>query len=125
MELISDILLALGAACAGAYCFILSRKLAALKNIEGGVGEVVNSLADQVEELNRSLQLAKSAASNSNNSLIDLTQRAEQVAGRLELMVASMHDIPGETKNAQVKSRQDAVTANSDTPMFSTRVGRL
>ncbi|MCZ7674936.1 MAG: hypothetical protein M5U35_02230 [Roseovarius sp.] len=94
MDFIADILLIAGALGAGAYCFILSRRLRRFNDLEKGVGGAVAVLSAQVDDLTRTLSAAQGAASTSTRSLDGLTERAEAVARRLELLVASMHDIP-------------------------------
>ncbi|SFT95391.1 hypothetical protein [Sedimentitalea nanhaiensis] len=94
MELIADILMVAGALGAGFYCFILARRLNRFNNLEKGVGGAVAVLSAQVDDLNSTLIAARDAADNSNASLTNLTVRAESVAARLELLMASMHDIP-------------------------------
>jgi uncharacterized membrane protein YccC len=51
-------------------------------------------LSAQVDDLPRTLASAQDSAQDSAASLQDLTNRAEAVAKRLELLVASMHDLP-------------------------------
>src|SRR6056297_3548221 len=94
MEMIADILLAAGALGAGLYCFVLARRLSRFNDLENGVGGAVAVLSAQVDDLTRTLQAARGTASESTRSLEGLTERAEDVAKRLELMVASMHDLP-------------------------------
>ncbi|WP_037313782.1 DUF6468 domain-containing protein [Ruegeria halocynthiae] len=114
MELIADILLVAGALGAGLYCFVLSRRLRRFTDLEKGVGGAVAVLSTQADELKKSLGAAREASDQSGEVLKDLTQRAESVAQRLELMMASMHDvIPPEDKTAKptepepVKPRED------------------
>ena len=95
MEMIADILLVAGALGASVYCFVLARRLARFNDLETGVGGAVAVLSAQVDDLTKTLNAAKATAANSTESLDDLTARAEAVAKRLELMVASMHDLPG------------------------------
>lgn len=94
MEYIADILLVAGALGAGFYCFILARRLSRFNDLEKGVGGAVALLSSQVDDLTKTLQDAKQFADSSTNSLDGLTVRAEDVAKRLELLVASMHDLP-------------------------------
>ncbi|WP_417723276.1 hypothetical protein [Salipiger sp.] len=94
MEFIADILLAAGALGAGFYCFVLSRRLSRFTDLEKGVGGAVAVLSAQVDDLTRTLEAARKSANTSTESLEDLTGRAEDVAHRLELMIASMHDLP-------------------------------
>lgn len=117
MTLIADLLLVAGALAAGFYCFILSRRLTAFKSAEGGIGNVVASLSAQVDELTTSLEVARKTAGSSNDSLTELTTRAEDVAQRLELMVAAMHDIPA----AEPSASQELL---KDQPIFSARARR-
>ncbi|MEM7596261.1 MAG: hypothetical protein AAF382_01110 [Pseudomonadota bacterium] len=94
MDLIADILLAAGAFGAGFYCFILSRRLNRFNDLEKGVGGAVAVLSAQVDDLTKTLTQAQATANMSTMSLDGLTERAEAVAKRLELLVASMHDLP-------------------------------
>lgn len=94
MEMIADILLVAGALGAGFYCYVLARRLSRFNDLEKGVGGAVAVLSAQVDDLTKTLQAAQGSAGESTRSLEDLTDRAESVAGRLELMVAAMHDLP-------------------------------
>ena len=94
MDLIADILLIAGAAGAAFYCIVLSRRLSRFNDLEKGVGGAIAVLSAQVDDMTKTLEQAQGSANGSNESLKDLTSRAEDVARRLELMVASMHDIP-------------------------------
>lgn len=94
MDLIADILLVAGALGAGFYCYILARRLSRFNDLENGVGGAVAVLSAQVDDLTRTLAIAQKTAGASTDSLGELTGRAEDVAKRLELLVAAMHDIP-------------------------------
>ena len=99
MELIADILLVAGALGAGFYCYILARRLSRFNDLENGVGGAVAVLSAQVDDLAKTLQQAQGSATDSSASLEQLTDRAEQVAKRLELLVASMHDLDVAAQN--------------------------
>ncbi|PIE12443.1 MAG: hypothetical protein CSA70_09845 [Rhodobacterales bacterium] len=94
MDLIADILLVSGALGASVYCYVLARRLARFNDLENGVGGAVAVLSAQVDDLTRTLANAQKTAAHSTDSLDGLTDRAENVAKRLELLVASMHDLP-------------------------------
>ncbi len=94
MEMIADILLVAGALGAGFYCYILARRLSRFNDLENGVGGAVAVLSAQVDDLTKTLHAAQHTATASTGSLDALTDRAETVAKRLELLVASMHDLP-------------------------------
>jgi len=94
MTLIADMFLIAGAIGAGFYCYVLSRRLRRFTDLEKGVGGAVAVLSVQVDELAGSLKSAQSAASGSVATLTDVSDRAEAAARRLELLVASLHDLP-------------------------------
>ena len=94
MELIADILLVAGAFGAAIYCFVLARRLSRFNDLERGMGGAVAVLSAQVDDLTKTLELAHESSGDSVQVLTDLTDRAETVAKRLELLVASMHDLP-------------------------------
>lgn len=96
IRVISDILLVAGALGAGFYCYILARRLARFNDLENGIGGAVAVLSAQVDDLAKTLVSAQKTAATSNVTLEGLTDRAETVAKRLELLVASMHDLPAE-----------------------------
>ena len=62
LALVADAFLAAGAIGAALYCWILSRRLARLNNLEDGVGGAVASLARQVDEMTSALGAAHDAA---------------------------------------------------------------
>lgn len=94
MALIADILMSAGAFAAAIYCYVLSGRLRKIQTLEGGLGGAIAVLSAQVDDMTRALEKARGAATSSAGNLEGLTQRGEQVAARLELLVASMHDLP-------------------------------
>ena len=100
MEYLSDLLLTAASLGAAAYCVILSRRLKALGSLEGGMGSAIAVLSAQVDDLARSLRSAQEATGRAGGRLDGQTARAEAVARKLELLVASMHDLPEEAPAA-------------------------
>lgn len=94
MQFLSDLFLGSAAIGAAVYCFVLSRRLAALRSLDGGMGNAIAVLSSQVDELGRMLGAAREAAGQTGTRLDAQTARAEAAARRLELLVASMHDLP-------------------------------
>lgn len=94
MEFISNLLLGAAAVGAGFYCFVLSRRLKALATLEGGMGSAIAVLSSQVDELSSTLKSAQDLASQTSGRLHEQTLRAEAAANKLELLVASLHDLP-------------------------------
>lgn len=108
MEMIADILLVAGAIGAGFYCYVLARRLNRFNDLESGVGGAVAVLSAQVDDLTRTLHAAQTIAGDSTVSLDHLTARAENVARRLELLVAAMHDLPDAAPDRALASRSEA-----------------
>ena len=96
MELIADILLIAGAIGAAFYCIVLSRRLSRFTDLENGVGGAIAVLSAQVDDMTKALDKAQESARGSTETLSKLTDRAEDMARRLELLLASMHDLPDE-----------------------------
>lgn len=111
MALIADILLIAGALGAAFYCFVLSRRLTRLTNLEDGVGGAISGLSSQVTDMNRALDRAQAEARASAAALEDSTRRAEAAARKLELMIASLHDLPGNGTDAARGARAAADAA--------------
>ncbi len=121
MELIADILLIAGALGAGFYCIVLSRRLNRFTNLEKGVGGAIAVLSSQVDDMTKALDEARSATNSSASSLKDMTGRAEGVAQRLELLVASMHDLPVDSAKPGMTQEEEADVIAVDKTMFQTR----
>lgn len=94
MDLIADIILGLGAFGAAIYCLVLSRRLKRFNNLRDGMGGAVAVLSAQVDDMTKTLDQAQSAAGQSAAVLTELTERAEASSRKLELMMASLHDLP-------------------------------
>lgn len=94
MTLIADALLIAGALGATLYCLILARKLNRFNDLEKGVGGAVAVMSAQVDDMNKSLNQAETAAQRSVSDLEAATARAEAAVKRLELHLASLHDLP-------------------------------
>lgn len=94
MDLISDILLVAGSFGAAIYCYVLSSRLKKFTTLETGMGGAIAVLSAQVDDMTVVLDKARGAANGSAESLEALTVRGEAVARRLELLVASLHDLP-------------------------------
>lgn len=127
MDLIADILLVAGAIGAGMYCFVLGKRLNRFNDLEKGVGGAVAVLSAQVDDLTRTLAAAQQTAATSAQTLTDLTKRAEDMSRRLELQMASLHDIPAEQSNVPTAAATPAQhvpavpPSGSAAPMFARR----
>ena len=118
MDLIADILLAAGAIGAGIYCFILGRRLNRFNDLEKGVGGAVAVLSAQVDDLTKTLSSAQATAAASAETLTNLTARAEAMSQRLELQMASLHDLPPAQNQPSQQSSPAPAQPTSNEPMF-------
>ncbi len=101
MTLIADMMLGAGALGAAVYCFILARRLKRFTQLESGMGGAIAVLSAQVDDMTRALESARRAASASTEGLEAQTERAQKQADRLELLLASMHDLPEDAMSGQ------------------------
>lgn len=121
MDLIADTLLAAGALGAAIYCIVLSRRLKRFNNLQNGMGGAVAVLSAQVDDMTKTLIKAQSAAGKSAEQLGDLTQRAEAASRKLELMMASLHDLPEEAAPIHEAAAPRQPEPEVDTEMAQTR----
>lgn len=94
MTLIADIFLAAGALGAAIYCLVLSRRLARFSDLEKGMGGAIAVLSVQVDDMTKALAQAQGTAKSARSDLDVVAARAEAAAQRLELLLASLHDLP-------------------------------
>lgn len=94
MGFLADTLLAAGSIGAAVYCYVLSQRLIRFSKLEGGIGGAVAVLSAQVDDMTVVLKNAQNAALGSAGSLEEMTRRAEAAATRLELLLATLHDLP-------------------------------
>lgn len=94
MDYVADVLLVAGALGAALYCHVLSRRLRRFTDLEKGVGGAVAVMSVQVDDLTKALADAREGARLSAAQLEELNLRAEAAQGRLEVLLASLHDLP-------------------------------
>ena len=113
MDIIADLLLTAGALGASFYCIVLSHRLRRFTDLRQGVGGAVAVLSAQVDDLTKTLAAAQKAAQQSTGNLGASTRKAEDAARRLELLVASLHDLP------QPEEARTAPTGSVSSPYFT------
>jgi hypothetical protein len=94
MEMIADILMMAGTFGASIYCYVLSNRLKRFTALESGMGGAIAVLSVQVDDMTRALGGARGAAQAQADGLHNQIARAEAVAAQLELLMASLHDLP-------------------------------
>lgn len=92
MTLIADGLLIGAAVTAAIYCHVLSRRLRKLGELDKGLGGAVAALSRQADDLRKAMETARKSANEQTRELAKRTARAEAAAGRLEILIAAMHD---------------------------------
>ena len=111
MEFIADGLIVFSALVAALYCYILSRRLSALRDLDQGLGGAIAGLSARVEQTKVSLADTKATTTDLTRELSAVTARAEIAAGRLELLLATLHSSEKEAAEAspnKVVARQRA-----------------
>ena len=71
------------------------------------MGSAIAVLSAQVDDMTKALDRARNAATGSASSLESLTIRAENAAGRIELLLASMHDLPDPSRAPPAAEEDD------------------
>lgn len=112
MLVIADVLLILGTVAVAVYCQILTRRLRRFSELESGMGGAIAVLSAQVDDLTRTLEVARATAGGSAARLEQQADRAEAAAARLDLLLATLHDLPvadepsGEMRKARFVRRR-------------------
>lgn len=100
MDFIADGLLLIGTLTAVFYCYVLSKRIKGLSNLDSGLGGAITALSAQVEEMKGSFNAAKEISGSSVEEIRATTARAEIAAGRLELLLATLHENEGAVGSA-------------------------
>lgn len=93
-DLIADIFLVAGCLGAAIYCFMLSRKLSRLNQFESGLGGAIAVLSAQVDDMQKVLAATEGTANEASSELKHLLSEANDVATRLDLLLAGVDDLP-------------------------------
>lgn len=116
MALIADGLLIAAALTAAAYCMVLARRVQALSSLDRGLGAAIAQLSTQVESMQEALAAAKRASGASVRDLRTLTARAEMAAGRLELLLATLHE-DGAARPVEPRARRSRPVVEPAAPV--------
>lgn len=98
LTLIADGLMIAAALGAAVYCMVLSRRLKRFNNHKKGMARAIAVLSAQVDDLTKTLTRAEETAKNSAQELAALTARSDDGAKRLEMLLATLHDLPDPDK---------------------------
>lgn len=90
MGLLMDGLLMAASLFAGAYCWVLARRVNDLKDLDKGLGGSIVNLTRQIELARATLDEARNAAKDARHDLSQLSARAEAAAAQLRLLLATV-----------------------------------
>lgn len=87
MEMIIDFMLLAASGAATFYCFILSRKLEALKSTEKGLGATIATMSHTVDQARATVSMAKESSAESINELTPLIEETKDILPQLTEMI--------------------------------------
>jgi hypothetical protein len=95
LGLLTDGLLLAATLFAGTYCWVLARRVDALKDLDRGLGGAIVQLTRQIELARATLDEARASTRDGRQDLAQLSARAETAAGHLRLLLAAVNDPNG------------------------------
>ncbi len=104
MEMIINFMLLAASGAATFYCFILSRKLEALKNTEKGLGATIATMSHTVDQARGAVALAKETSAESISELTPLIEETKDLLPQLSEMI----DVIGELAEITVRDVNEA-----------------
>lgn len=104
MEMIIDFMLLAASGAATFYCFILSRKLEALKNTEKGLGATIAAMSHTVDQARATVTMAKESSAQSINDLTPLIAETREILPQLTEMI----DVISELADIAIRDVNDA-----------------
>lgn len=104
MEMIIDFMLLAASGAATFYCFILSRKLEALKSTEKGLGATIATMSHTVDQARATVAMAKESSSQSVAELTPLIEETKDVMPQLTEMI----DVISELAEIAIRDVNDA-----------------
>jgi len=119
MDLIADLLLIAAALGAAFYCFVLSRRLTALNSAEGGIGQAIAALSDQVARLEDTLDGSSARAEDIDQKLRETVKRAEQLDLALTATIRGQPRTPIVADPGPDAMRKDAQPASFRRRLFA------
>lgn len=119
MDLIADLLLIAAALGAAFYCFMLSRRLTALNSAEGGIGQAIAALSEQVARLESTIEGSSARAEEIDEKLRATVERAEELNRALAATISAQQNAPPGTTAKPPAARGDAQPASFRRRLFA------
>ncbi|WDI31537.1 DUF6468 domain-containing protein [Hyphococcus flavus] len=104
MEMIINFMLLAASGAATFYCFILSRKLEALKSTEKGLGATIATMSHTVEQARTTVAMAKETSAESIAELSPLVEETKEILPQLSEMI----DVISELAEIAIRDVNDA-----------------
>lgn len=104
MEMIVNFMLLAASGAATFYCFILSRKLEALKSTEKGLGATIATMSHTVDQARATVGMAKESSANSIAELKPLIEETQEILPQLTEMI----DVISELAEIAIRDINDA-----------------
>lgn len=104
MEMIIDFMLLAASGAATFYCFILSRKLEALKSTEKGLGATIATMSHTVDQARATVTMAKESSAESIRELTPLIAETREILPQLTEMI----DVISELAEIAIRDVNDA-----------------
>ncbi len=89
MDLLMNGLLMAATLFAGAYCWVLGRRVQDLKSLDRGLGGSIVTLTRQIELARTTLEEARGASKETRQDLANLVAKADGAANQLKLLIAA------------------------------------
>lgn len=127
LDYVADGALILAALFAAAYCHNLSRRIKKLNGFDTGLGGAIAVLSSQVDGLKKAVAQAEASAHAASSGLQDTIKEAEDLAERLDVMIASMHDVaqPAATFSEPPIPLRQRVNSNEAFPFSHARRAKI
>lgn len=104
MEMIVNFMLLAASGAATFYCFILSRKLEALKSTEKGLGATIATMSHTVDQARATVAMAKESSAESVAELSPLIEETKEILPQLSEMI----DVISELAEIAIRDVNDA-----------------
>ena len=105
MTVIMDGLLVAATIFAGSYCWVLSRRVRALMDLDKGLGGAITTMTRQIEQAKLALDEAKAAGRGNREELQALIGKADAAAAQLRMLMASQREAD---RPRSLRTRSDA-----------------
>lgn len=105
LGLISDLLLLAATLGMAVWCQVLTKRLKAFDSLDTGLGDTIESLSLQVDDLKASLAATTERTDDRDARLRAVNTAADDRIGRMEMLLASLEDLEADA-NSDARFRE-------------------